>query len=199
MKPRNLCNFGLAVAPLAFGRKLFGWPRNLSFLVLLFAGVMTTSAAAQTTAQEQAAKLRSQLTEVQAKEAEQQTRLQQLDEALKPENIEHSLAGVGSVHPEELREQRRRQLEKERTGVRTQLDQLAISRTRLEAAVAAADARAYQDSARGPDIAAKGPQVPPVESSTSAAPPRPRKSMKSRRQPVRRSPRRVPATAPVNH
>ena len=66
---------------------------------LLVSGVLSTAAAAQTTAQEQAAKLRSQLTEVQAKEAEQQTRLQQLDEALKPENIENSLAGVGSTHP----------------------------------------------------------------------------------------------------
>ena len=169
---------------------------NMIVAALLVAGVLTISAAAQTTAQEQAANLRLQLAEVQAKEAEQRTRLQQLEEALKPENIEHSLAGVGSTHPEELREQQRRQLEKERAGVQTQLNQLAMSRTRLETAVAAADARAYQDSARGPEGATKGPQVAPAESSTGA---QPNKSIKkSRRKHARRLTRRVPPAAPVN-
>ena len=57
--------------------------------------------------------LRSQLLDAQAKESELETRQQQLDEALKPENIERSLAGIGSTKPEELRESRRRQLSKE--------------------------------------------------------------------------------------
>src|SRR5438876_12331605 len=114
-------------------------------IVLLVAGVLTTTAAAQGTAQEQAAKLRVQLSDLQARQAELPMLLQQLEEDLKPENIEHSLAGVGSTHPQELREQRRRQLETQRTGVRTQLDQLTASRTRLEPALAEADARAYQE------------------------------------------------------
>lgn len=174
--------------------------RIVILATLLIAGVVTTFGAGQNSAREQAAKLRLQLNEVQDKEAEQQTRLQQLEEALKPENIEHSLAGVGSTHPEELREQRRRQLEKERAGVRTQLDQLAVSRTHLETALAAADARAYQDSARGPDTAAKGPQVVPVESSISTATPQPHRSLKkSRRKHPRRSARHVPAAAVANH
>lgn len=171
--------------------------RMLIVSALLVAGVLTTSVSAQTSAKEQAAKLRAQLTDVQANEKEQQTRLQQLEEELKPENIEQSLAGVGSTHPEELREQRRSQLEKERNGVRTQLDQLAVSRTRLETAIAAADARAYQDSARGPIDAAAVPQPPAVESATGVAPPPPHKSTKkTRRKRARRSTRRVP-TAPV--
>ena len=162
--------------------------RNTIAAILLLASALTISLAAQTTAPEQAAKLRQQLTEVQSKEAAQQTRLQQLEEALKPENIEHSLAGVGSTHPEELREQRRRQLEKERDGVRTQLEQLAISRTHLETSVAAADARAYQDSARGPEGTTRGPQVTPVESSTIAATPKPNKPIKrTHRKRARRS------------
>ena len=173
--------------------------RIVILAALLIAGAVTTAAAGQNSAQEQAAKLRSQLADVQAQEAEQQTRLQQLEEALKPENIEHSLAGVGSTHPEELREQRRRQLEKERAGVRTQLDQLAVSRSHLETAIAAADARAYQDSARGPATAAKGPQVAPIESSIRTATPQPHKSLKkSRRKHTRRSPRHVPAATVVN-
>src|ERR1700681_1990941 len=143
-------------------------------------GLPTINACAQTSAQEQAAKLRAQLTDVQAKEAEQQTRLQQLEEALKPENIELSLAGVGSTHPEELREQRRRQLEKERAGVRTQLDQLAASRARLETAISAADARAYQESARGPVSEVVGPQPSTAPSATVASPPARKPTRKSR-------------------
>src|SRR5205823_3361221 len=82
-----------------------------------FAAVRTP---AQSNAQERAANLRAQLVEAQARQAELQTRLQQLEENLKPENIERSLAGVGSVHPEELREARRRQLEIEKRGVRSE-------------------------------------------------------------------------------
>lgn len=105
------------------------------------------SARIQTTAQEKAASLRSQLSEIESKQSELQTRLQKLDENLKAENIEHSLAGVGSTRPEDLREQRRRQLEIERKGVRAQLDILAVSHIRLETAIAQADAEAYRQSA----------------------------------------------------
>src|SRR5882672_9788090 len=104
----------------------------------------------QNSAQEKAASLRLQLSEVEAKQAELQTRLRELEEDLKPENIEHSLAGVGSTHPEELREQRRRQLEIARKGIESQLEVLAAGRTRLDAAVARADTESYGESARGP-------------------------------------------------
>ncbi len=105
------------------------------------------SAQIQNSAQEKAASLRAQLSEVEAKQAELQTRLQTLEEGLKPENIESSLAGVGSTKPEDLREQRRRQLEIERNGVQAQLNLLATSHTRLETAIAQADAEAYRQSA----------------------------------------------------
>ncbi len=122
---------------------------------LFFSGIMPPespaenlgSAQVQTTAQEKAANLRSQLSEVEAKQSELQTRLQKLEENLKSENIEHSLAGVGSTRPEDLREQRRRQLEIERNGVRAQLDLLAVSHNRLGTAIAQADAEAYRQSA----------------------------------------------------
>src|SRR6266511_6195429 len=111
--------------------------------------LVATPAFAQTqnSAQERAASLRLQLSEVEAKQADLQTRLQELQESLKPENIEHSLAGVGSTHPEDLREQRRRQLEIERNGVQAQLDLLATSHTRLERSLAQADAEAYRQNA----------------------------------------------------
>jgi septal ring factor EnvC (AmiA/AmiB activator) len=59
---------------------------------------------------------------------------------LKPENIEKSTSGYGTTHPEELREQRKRQLESEMQRVRKQLDQLAASHTRLDEAIATSDA-----------------------------------------------------------
>jgi len=121
-----------------------------------------SSAMGQTSAQERAGSLRLQLSELETKQAALQTRLQGLEEQLRPENIERELAGVGSTRPEELREQKRRQLEIERNGVRTQLDLLTTSRTRLEASIARADAEAYQQSA---SPVAAAPQV--VNSATS--------------------------------
>ena len=117
----------------------------LFFLALLFTSVIVAqdgSSAADT-----AAKLRLQLIDVQTKEAELQARLQQLDEDLKPGNIERALAGIGSTHPEELREHRRRQLTIEKNGVLAQLKTLEASKASLESAIAEAEARAYQQSA----------------------------------------------------
>ncbi len=96
-----------------------------------------------------AADLRTQLQEVQAKEAELQARLKQLDEDLKPENIERYFAGVGSTRPEDLRALRRSQLEREKASVLNQLEQLAGRRARLESSILNADAAAYQQSAKG--------------------------------------------------
>ena len=91
--------------------------------------------------------LRSQLNDAQKKEEELQTRLRRIDEDLKPENIEKFFALNGSTRPEELREQRRRQLENEKANVRAQLDQVAQSRARLETAIVTAEAAAYRQSA----------------------------------------------------
>ncbi len=93
--------------------------------------------------------LKLQLLDVKAREDDLRLRVQQLDENLKPENIERALAGVGSTKPEELREQRRRQLTVEKTGAVAQLEELAALRSRLEAALAAAEIEAYQQSAKG--------------------------------------------------
>ena len=120
---------------------------SLGLLVLLF---LSANVYAQdgSSAAENVEKLRAQLLEVQIKEEDLRARLQQLDESIKPENIERSLAGVGSTRPEELRETRRRQLAIERDGVLAQLKTLETGRQRLEAAIANAEALAYQQSAR---------------------------------------------------
>ncbi len=91
-------------------------------------------------AEQRDASLRTELRDVQAKEADLQAKAEQLTYDLKPENIERSTAGYGTTRPEELREQRRRQLESESERVRKQLDQLAASRTHLEEAIATTDA-----------------------------------------------------------
>jgi hypothetical protein len=128
--------------------------------------------------------MRNTLEAVKAQEADLQTRLQELDEAVKPENIEKSLAGVGSTKPEELRAQRRQQLERERLGVKNQLDQLAISRTRLEKSLATLDARAYQESARGPETPTQSQVSATPSTTTTTNATRPRKASRKRK-PVR--------------
>jgi hypothetical protein len=122
---------------------------SLLVIFLLAVSAFAQSATPQSSARDRAADLRRQLSDVEAKQAELQAHLQQVEENLKPENIERSLAGVGSTRPEELREQRRRQLEIERTGVRSQLDLLASNHSRLEAAAVQAEGEAYRQSANG--------------------------------------------------
>jgi Skp family chaperone for outer membrane proteins len=138
----------------------------------------------QNTAQEKAATLRAQLSEVETKQAALQTRLQKLEEDLKPENIEQNLAGIGSTRPEDLREQRRRQLEIERNGVQRQLDLLATSHTRLETAIAQTETEAYRQSAAPVNVPVTT-TTPATAESTSAtttpAPPRRVKRKKARR------------------
>ena len=120
----------------------------LFLLLLTFSGAVQAQQAPS--AAENAEKLRAQLLDIQTKEDELKARAEELDEALKPENIEHSLAGIGSTKPEELREAKRRQLQKQRDGIEAQLRTLETSRLRLESAILDADARAYQQSARKP-------------------------------------------------
>ena len=161
------------------------------FVSVVFAALLlgeVTLIAAQTGAQEKAASLRAQLAEVETKQAELQTRLQNLDEQLKPENIESALAGVGSTHPEDLREQRRRQLEIERNGVRAQLDLLATHHSRLETAIATADSEAYRQSAAPVTSNPARPGGPSLESSSETTTPvRPRRARKKKTRKSRRT------------
>jgi hypothetical protein len=122
--------------------------RVVLFLALLFTVyALSTEVKGQSSAQERANDLRAQLADKRAKQESLQERLRQLEEELKPENIEKSLAGIGSTHPEDLREFRRRQLELEKINIQTQLKLLAESQTRVEAGIIQADADAYHQSA----------------------------------------------------
>jgi hypothetical protein len=92
-----------------------------------------------TRAEQRAEQLRGQLMDVQAKIADFEARLEQIEFALRPENIEASTAGYGSTHPEVTRDMRKKQLEGERGRVQAQLKLAETSRSRLEVAVANAD------------------------------------------------------------
>ncbi len=159
--------------------------KHPTLLATVFALLMfCSSAPAQTSAQERAATLRSQLAELESRQAGLTTQLQELEEKLKPENIEQSLAGVGSTRPEDLREQKRRQLEIERDGVKKQFDLLTASRTRLEASIARADADAYRQSAAPQTVAAPTTTTdvsPATKPSNTAAPAAPTRRTRRRR------------------
>ena len=117
-------------------------------LVVILATLVFANAQQPTSAADTVDKIKLDLLDLQAREEGLKARLVELEEALKPENIERSLAGVGSTRPEDLREARRRQLTIERDGVAAQLRILENSRTRLESSLAEAQARAYHESAR---------------------------------------------------
>jgi len=93
-----------------------------------------------TRAEQRAEQIRGQLMDIQGKIADFEARLEQVDYALRPENIEAATQGYGSTRPEVARDTRRKQLESERGRVQAQLKLAETSRARLEGAVANADA-----------------------------------------------------------
>ena len=92
-----------------------------------------------TRAEQRAEQLRSQLLATESKMADIEAKLEQIEYAIKPENIERATQGYGSLRPEEARETRRRQLEGERGRLRAQYKILETSKTRLLTASATAD------------------------------------------------------------
>jgi regulator of replication initiation timing len=92
-----------------------------------------------TRAEQRAENLRAQQVDVEGKLADLQAKLEGIEYMLRPENIERA-AGYGTVHPEEARDARRRQLENERSRVLAQVKILETSRARLATSVLTADA-----------------------------------------------------------
>jgi predicted nucleic acid-binding Zn-ribbon protein len=99
-------------------------------------------------AEQRAEGFRAQLRDVQAKEADLQSRFEQIEYDLKPENIERSASFYGTTRPEDVRDARRRQLENEKSRVQSQLTLLQTSRIRLESAIALADTEVERLRAR---------------------------------------------------
>jgi len=122
-----------------------------------------------TRAEQRAEQIRGQLMDVQGKIADFEARLEQLEYALRPENIEQATQGYGSTRPEVARETRRKQLESERGRVQAQLKLAETSRSRLELAVANADAEVDTLRAKLEQRRAL------MDQQQNEAPPRPRK------------------------
>lgn len=91
-------------------------------------------------AEQRSAQLRAELRDVQQKRGDLEAHLEDVEYALKPENIERATAGYGTTRPEDLREQRRKQLESERERTRKQLSEMQGSEDRLQQAIATSDA-----------------------------------------------------------
>ena len=89
--------------------------------------------------EERAEVLRKQLLELIEKETTYRTRLTQMDEDIRPENIERALAGIGTTRTAEMRDTRRRSLDSERKGLESLLALTSQSRIRLEEDVRQAD------------------------------------------------------------
>jgi hypothetical protein len=69
-------------------------------------------------AEERAGILRKQFIESIEKETAYRSRLAQMDEEFRPENVERALSGVGTTRTAEIREVRRRSLEIEKRGLK---------------------------------------------------------------------------------
>ncbi|HEV8370627.1 MAG TPA: hypothetical protein VGQ39_21945 [Pyrinomonadaceae bacterium] len=80
------------------------------------------------------------LLEIAEKEAPLQARMDQINQQLRPEAIERTMAGVGSVHPEDAREEVRKRLASEKVRLQSQLDLLRQDRVRTQAMLVTTDA-----------------------------------------------------------
>lgn len=145
----------------------------------LFIGVLLAlAAAAPAWAQDVSAvelqieRLRSQLREVIDREGQLQERAGRLEEDLRPESIERSVAAVGTTDAAALRARRREEIEKQKADVDAQLAEAAAKRARLEAEVAAAEAEAVRLKAAALGTNSNAPRpAPSAAPATPAAAP----------------------------
>ena len=78
--------------------------------------------------------------EISEKEQPLLARMEQINQQLRPEAMERTMAGVGSVHPEDLRDEVRKKLLSERVRIQMQLELLRQDRGRTQASLATTDA-----------------------------------------------------------
>ena len=92
-----------------------------------------------TKAEQRSESLRKQRFEMIDKENSIRTRLDQIEIDIRPEMIERSVATVGSLRPEELREARRKSLDSERKNLQSLLSDVVTARTTLDADILRSD------------------------------------------------------------
>lgn len=153
-------------------------------LLLVLGGASAARAQDVSAVELQIAKLRAQLVDVVETEARLQDRVARLDEDLRPENVERSVASVGTTDAAALRARRREQLEKERAEVNAQLSEASAKRARLESEIAAAEAEAVRLKAASLAPRPSSPNAAPAAAPATPAAPAPAVKRKA---PVRRS------------
>lgn len=139
-----------------------------------------------TRAEQRAEELRRQLREITDKEFQYQERLAEIEYESQSDSIQRRAALVGSLNPSAVRDAISQQLERESARIKKQLELLAASHTRLETAVATADAEverlrqkvdaadaAQQQAAPAPDATTTGAATPSPQppTPTPAQPP----------------------------
>jgi chromosome segregation ATPase len=138
-----------------------------------------------TRAEQRAEAVQTQLRDTQEKEANLQARVEQLDDALRPESLNRQLATIGTFRPDEERDRLRRQYENEKARVQGLLEVNGKQRQRLEASLQSADqlvqrlrAQLDEETRREveSDAAAAGeggprPFIPPTPTPTPTPPP----------------------------
>jgi hypothetical protein len=93
-----------------------------------------------TRAEQRTESLRKQLFEMIEKENTVKTRLDQIEYDARPEMIDRSAQLVGSLRPEEIRNNRRKSLDAERTNLQALLNEIQINRANLNTNLLRADA-----------------------------------------------------------
>ena len=147
-QPRRTNTRARQGAQAAENEQLRGTVRELSTQVEQLSGQLNQMKADQramydlerlTRAEQRAEGLQAQLRDVLEKQANTQAQVERVDEQLRPENIDRTLALVGTFRPDEARDNLRRQLENEKRRLQALMDVLDKNRQRLEASLAHAD------------------------------------------------------------
>jgi septal ring factor EnvC (AmiA/AmiB activator) len=89
--------------------------------------------------EQRAEALRKQYFDMIEKENQIRSKLDQLESDLRPETIERSILFAGSLRPEELREQRKKTIEREQANLNSLLDEITANKGNLQASVEKAD------------------------------------------------------------
>ncbi len=84
--------------------------------------------------------LQKELAAIGARETALQSRLDEIEPQLRPDQIEQARAGVGSMRPEEDREAMKQRLTNEKRRIQTQLDQFQQNRVRIQSSISSAEA-----------------------------------------------------------
>lgn len=161
----------------------------LASLLLALAAIYPARAQDISAVELQTERLRTQLRDVIDREAQLQDRAARLDEDLRPENVERSVASVGTTDAAALRARRREQLEKEKADVAGQLSEASAKRARLEAEITAAEAEAVRLKAASlaPRAASPGSAPTATPAPPAATPAVRRKAPARKNAPRRRS------------